>query len=131
MTTIIEARQQLSSGPYLPEAVREEAPIVLIVAIDHEDAALVTLCEEVAHHQLHNPSFKPLFLVGGAGTRCLSTHRFQFETVLTRDAWAALGLPGTYDRFLERRVQATRRLYQPATVVIARAGTTLPVWALV
>lgn len=122
MNELQVARRRLMSGPYLAVKDREQADLLLVIAISHSSEELEHLADSVAEQQRRSPTFKPIFLVGAADTQCLSSRSFPFEVLLNRQEWDRLKLPGSYDGYRRGRVRAMEALYAPATVIEASPG---------
>jgi hypothetical protein len=125
-----DALASMRSGGSLPAAAEPSAPRVVIVAVDHDEPALLALTDDVAALQQRR-DVKPVFLVGSTShPAACDAWGFQFETAATRDEWEALATDLRYEDYLRARVAELHAVYRPAVVVAAQPGRPVPEWLL-
>jgi hypothetical protein len=126
----LPALASMRSGWSLPAAAEPGAPRVVIVAVDHDEPALLALTDDVAALQQQR-DVKPILLVSSAShPAACDAWGLQFETAATRDEWEALATDLRYEDYLRARVAELHAVYRPAAVVAAQPGRPVPEWLL-
>jgi hypothetical protein len=126
----LPALASMRSGWSLPATAEPGAPRVVIVAVDHDEPALLALTDDVAALQQQR-DVKPILLVSSAShPAACDAWGLQFETAATRDEWEALATDLRYEDYLRARVAELHAVYRPAAVVAAQPGRPVPEWLL-